>query len=366
MRKYLFWLLICFWFPGFNQVLLWSQDEYPVVVGIPKTSVTVFTNYQLIELTYTVGYLDGYQPLFEQSLKMSPKTKLEIDSSRGSQPARHHKRKYKNENYEDLTYYLRYIGEKKEDISIPEQIFHYVKTPSGQTVKGQDIYDVKAPGVALRYDSVLTKEADDIMDVVDFGSFKELESNWKMAAVFLNLLVGAAILLLFCRPAVIGRMALPLKVKKGAKVAVGQTGAEERLAPKEALEFFLKRMKTIFVVYADYRDETSASGRARVQLAKELRRLITAYALNILDSDTPKEIHAKVIKMEGAARVKNALVPLAAQLVYLDLALYGQATLRNVSRDAKILLDLGNDLKLSGSFWRRTAVRLKNILGRFR
>lgn len=361
MRKFLLWLLIFLLWPKFS--VLGAQDEYPVIVSPPRSSVTVFTNYELIELTYTIGYLDGYRPLFEEAGPEKMSFGFEIDSIQGSQLVRRQKRKYKNENYEDLVYYLRHIGEKKGEILIPEQIFRYVKETPGQTLVNKEVYEVKAPALTLRYDSVLTKNADDIIDLVDFGNFKEAEYGWKAAMVVLDVLGGAAIFLLFYRPVKNRISVSPLKNKKGSRKLSGTTESAERLTPKEALASFLGKTQIIFTAYASYQSKTMIGRQARIQLANALRQLLTAYAPDILCSDTPREIHTKIIKMEGAAGTgaKNLLVSLASELVALDSAFYGQTAPRSVSEDARVLLRLGNDLKISGSFWRRTAAKLKNI-----
>lgn len=333
-----------------------AQDESPVVVSQPKVSVTVFTNWQLIEVVYTVGYLNGYKVLTDRATPENMSFGFETDPERGVKLEIRNQRKFNQENYADFVYYLRRIAEEKGDMVIPEQVFQYVKEEPGKSLEGFEVHDVKAPGVMMRYDSVLTKGANDIMDEIDFGSFKRQEYWLKGTAFGLVglLLFFISALLLFWKPVKSSKAKKPAKAKK----ADGSAGeSEEEIAvrplPKEALESFEQ-----FLVLASFRlklDE-SACREVRVDLANNLRQLLGSYTPEILDSDTPKEIRQKVSAAEPS-REKETLCELASLLILLDLALFGQVNeahlVAQVKSEIRSSREAYRKLKLAGSFWRR-------------
>ena len=345
---------------------LLAQDEYPVIVSFPQLSVSVFTNWQLVKLTYTVGYLDGYRVNFEEARPENMMFGLEIDQEKGSKLIRLNKRKYKKENYEDLVYYVRHIGEKKGEVTIPEQTFRYIKEEPGRSSEGQLVHEAKAPAAVLRYDSTLTKNADDIMDVVDFGSFQKQEKIWKglaMGAVALSML---SVFLIFYWPAVI------IRIRKKSKVLIEESKEQAKqadtsiLTPQEAVKEFKKDLQ---IRQNSFRNLANISTdicivldrEERVRLANDLKGLLQVYWPAILASDTPHEIELKVENISTADRNKKSLVNLAKQLVYLDNLLYGQKALQDLSADLRDALLVCRDLERADSWWELLKFRARNF-----
>ncbi len=356
MRK-IFSLALLSVFLAYLPFNLFGQDELPVIVNLPQVSVTVFTNYQLIKLTYTIGYLDGYQPRFEEAEPANMSFGLAIDQEKGSRLIRLNKRRYKNENYEDLVYYLRHIGEKKEEITIPEQTFRYIKEEPGRPLEGQVVHEVKAPETIVRYDSVLTEKADDIIDVIDFGSFQREEKIWKGLSVSLMFFGVLAAALVWYWPAIKRRSSWP--IQKTAEQSAGAAIIKEQLTSQEMLQQFiyqLQERKTIWeklaFVSPEIRQVVDHEERAR--LANGLKKLLQAYDPAILDSDTPAEIELKttaIIPYDDDRQ--NSLIALASQLVYHDAVLFGKkpAQKRDLTADLRDVLLACDDLRRADSWW---------------
>lgn len=346
--------------------LLTAQDEYPVIVSPPQTTVTVFTNWQSIKITYTIAYLDGYEPRFEEFRPEAMSFGLELDPEKGLALVRLNKRRYKNENYEDLVYYLRHIGEKKGEMIIPEQIFRYVRKEPGQSLEGLVVQETKSPAGVIRYDSVLTKNADDIMDTVDFGSFKRQQQLWFGASAATLLLAGLMLVLVFRRPVVSKKVLLKMHDKS---LAVTQEALkEERLLPQEALKQFIASLKerqelVIKMTKIAGKEPGGLVKRQEiVTLANAIRRLLSAYLVEILDSDTPAEIYLNAtLTTDLDDQTKQSLVTLADKLTRLDKVLYGQIEGKPLLAELGDCLKVGRDLELANSFWRRWLARCKNV-----
>ncbi len=348
MRKSVALLFLSLSFAGL-ELAVNAQEEYPVIVRAPSVSVTVFTNWQRIKLTYTVGYMDGYQVLLDGPQGVQPESMsfgLELDPEKGTKLEVTNRRKFKDENYFDLVYYLRYIDEKKGDLIIPEQAFRYVKEEPGKPLEGREVYTFKSPPTILRYDSVLTKGADDIIDTIDFGSFQKEERFWKNTVAIQIAFTLWLLFLLFRQPAKF--RAVGLKSKDGKAVDESDDQAEQRLMPREALKLFMLKLQ-------------EKKGLNHAKLANGLKQLLIAYVPEILNSDTPKEIQAKILAMEYV-REKTALYKLMNELVYLNSALYQQTSFpTSLIEEVQTLRNLSVELKASGSLWRRMIFRLKQV-----
>lgn len=275
---------------------LLAQEEIPFFVDPPKPSTTVCTDWQEVDLIYTLHWLDGYRPQYEsvkpENMSFSP---FELDPLRGYKLEKQNKRKYKKENYIDLVYHIRCMAEKKGEIPIPEQIFKYVKEGPGGFIENSEEKDFKTPGIMLRYDSVLTKDADDIIDTIDFGSFKKQEHIWKgLSAIPVVLFVVISFILFRKHTILVSAKAKKLMAKKTGQ---NRTDYQERLIPKEALKVFQKNLnklliKTLLIPSPDPPLELLA------QLHEELHQLLASYVPEILDSDTPRQIESKIMNME--------------------------------------------------------------------
>ncbi len=284
----------------FARALLAQEEELPFFVDPPKVSITAITTWQEITLTYTLHWLDGYRPQFDdakpENMSFSP---FELDPARGYKLEKQNQHKYKNENYVDLVYHLRLLNEKKGETPIPEQVFKYIKEGPGGSVENSEVKDFKVPvipAIGPRYDSLLTKGADDIMDNIDFGSFKKQEQTWKGLAIIPLVLFGISTLILFRRRKV---LVSRKKVKMSGKT-LKQTGEnyQERHSPKEALKLFNKNLgqlltNTLLV------PNPAPPLELLTKLHEELRQLLVSYVPGVLDSDTPRQIGSKIAKIES-------------------------------------------------------------------
>ncbi|MBI2669930.1 MAG: hypothetical protein HYX20_02215 [Candidatus Yanofskybacteria bacterium] len=312
MRKHKkFTLLIAIWLAIIIQAM--AQEEMPVIIDQPISNRTVFTNWEEIKLTYTVRWLDGYKPLFEMAEPedMSFGDHFELDPVKGRKLIKINERKYKKENYADLVYYLRYIDEKKGEVEISEQTFHYIKQEPGRSDEGAEAKEVKAPGIILRYDSVLTKGADDIMDRVDFGSFRGQENLWKGLIGGLALLTSMILFWLFRKPAIYAAR------KTGKTKTTGQAihEQEEQLAPKYARIFLSNKLFWLQAGLAENSDNQILR-ETRAAICNELRKFFLLYIPDLRRGEfTYEEIKGK-ISLISEERGRELLVILTNWLEY--------------------------------------------------
>lgn len=336
MRKKLL-ILLCMLFAR----ALLAQEEMPLIVDPPRVSMTVFTNWQEIKLTYTIRWLDGYVPLFEdanpENMSFAP---FELDPARGHKLELQNKRKYKKENYIDTIYYLRHIGEKKGDIPIPEQTFRYRKEEAGKPIEGSEAHEIKAPGIMLRYDSVLTKNADDIIDRVDFGSFKKQEYLWNGAIGGTTVIMCTILFLLFRNP-----VTLTGKTRKSKTVIAGQATdeQEERLAPKYArihLNNQLLRLRAGLVGNPD----NQKLRETRATICNELWRFFLSYVPDLKEGEFPlEEIRAKISQMPEK-RERELLAVLTNWLEEHEGVLRGQKAGHDLLKDIDTMRKVVSDL----------------------
>lgn len=324
-----------------------AQEEMPVIVDPLRVSMTVFTNWQEIQLTYTIRWLDGYKPLFEMAEPedMSFGDHFELDPVKGQKLIKINERKYKKENYADLIYYLRYIDEKKGDVLISEQTFHYIKQEPGKSDEGAEAKEFKVPGIMLRYDSVLTKDADDIIDRVDFGSFKRQENILNGLMGGLILIFGAAIFFMFRKPAI---RALS-KTSEIKAVSAGQAidEQEERLRPKYALIFLGNKLFRLQAGLAGNPDSQKLR-ETKVVICNELRRFFLSYIPNLAGGEfTHEEIRGRISQIPEK-RKRELLVILTGWLEFQENILYhekpsgGGLTTNEVATLRKHVGDLNN------------------------
>lgn len=183
----------------FAPVLLSGQDVFlPLMVEGPRISRTAFTNWERIELTYTVRWADGYEPIWDD---LKPRAMsfgiLELDPEFAEESDIRNERKFEKENFVDIVYRLRYMGEKKGEIPIAGPKFAYRLAQSGDS---QVLY-FATPGFILSYGTVLTTDAEDIKEEFDLGSYQGKAMLWKVLAG-ITILVGVigSFVLVFFRP----------------------------------------------------------------------------------------------------------------------------------------------------------------------
>lgn len=191
IRRFLFALVI------FAPAHLFGQEVFsPLIVEGPQISRTAFFNWEKIELTYTVRWMDGYEPVLND---LRPQAMsfgiLELDPDMAEVSDIRNEREFGNENFFDIVYHLRYMGEKKGELIIPGQKFNYKRVQSGD----DQVQSFSTPEFTLSYYPVIPKNADDIKEEWDPGSYQELAMYWKLsaAAIFLFGILGSFVLVFF-------------------------------------------------------------------------------------------------------------------------------------------------------------------------
>ena len=176
-------------------VVLGQEVLSPFRVSEVRINPTAITNWVPIELTYTIGYVDGYEPIYDEmkpsNMQFGPMyldpmfsaDKVDLRNSRRSD--------FFKENFFDLVYHLRYAGEKKQELIIPPQVFSYRRvSPNKQQIDASN-FVFKTPEFRIRYDSLLTSDvsAYDIKDTIDFGSFYKESRLYHVGAISLFMLI---------------------------------------------------------------------------------------------------------------------------------------------------------------------------------
>lgn len=162
----------------------------------PQVSRTAFTNWESVKLTYTIRYVDNYEPVWDE---LKPQAMnfgiLELDPEFAEETDIKNKRKFEKENFFDVTYHLRYMGEKKGEIIVPSQKFAYINL----SVKGSEPPTFSTQEFKLVYGTVLTSDAEDIKEELDLGSYQGKAMFWKMlgGAIVLFGVIGSFLLVFF-------------------------------------------------------------------------------------------------------------------------------------------------------------------------
>ena len=176
-----------------------SQDCLScLIVEGPRISRTAFTNWEKIELAYTVRWLDGYEPVLNdlrpQAMSFGV---LELDPEFAEESDIRNERKFGDENFFDIVYHLRYMGEKKGELIIPGPKFPYRRIQSGDS----QIKYFATREFTLAYNTVLTKDADDIKEEFDLGSYQKTAMLWRgFAGVIVLVGIIGSFVLVFFRP----------------------------------------------------------------------------------------------------------------------------------------------------------------------
>ena len=175
----------------------------PLRVEGPQISKTAFTNWEKIELTYTVGWMDGYEPVRDPVDELKPQAMnfgiLELDPVWAEKVDIKNERKFEKENYFDVTYHLRYMGDKKGEIIIPGQKFAYKDLLASESA----VLYFTTPEFKLTYSTVLTSDADDIKEEYDPGSYQKKATLWKASAALVGIMGIFVIIFLFRKPVLI-------------------------------------------------------------------------------------------------------------------------------------------------------------------
>ena len=185
----------------FAPVRLSGQEVFlPLLVEGPRISRTAFTNWESIELTYTVRWADGYEPI---RTELKPQAMsfgiLELDPEFAEESdIRNERRSDKDkENYFDITYHLRYMGDEKGEMDIPGQKFAYREL----LPNGSEAQHFTTQGFKLAYGTVLTSDAEEIKEEFDLGSYQTKAMLWKVSAGIIILIgIVGGLALVFFRP----------------------------------------------------------------------------------------------------------------------------------------------------------------------
>lgn len=252
-----------------------AQELSPMIVEGPRISRTAFTNWESIELAYTVRWLDGYEPvrsdLTPQSMNFGM---MELDQDFADESDIRNERKFESENFFDIVYHLRYMGEKKGEIIVPGQRFPYRSLTAGDS----QVHYFQTPEFKLKYDTVLTSGADDIKEELDLGSYQETATLWKLSAlaVILAGVAGGFVLVLF-----------------GAR-ATALSGKEETAAVAETAEKVLEPASIIRGL------QDGIAKKNMPAVCNGLTDLIRAYVPDIGPGTTSKDMVALIQKVPHA------------------------------------------------------------------
>lgn len=167
-----------------------------LIVEGPRISRTAFTNWEKIELAYTVRWLDGYEPVLNDLMPQAMSFgALELDPEFAEKLDIRNERKFEEENFFDIVHHLRYMGEKKGELIIPGPRFSYKRVQS----EDAQVQYFPTPEFVLAYGTVLTSDADDIKEEFDLGSYQRTAMLWWGFAgiIILGGIIGSFALVFF-------------------------------------------------------------------------------------------------------------------------------------------------------------------------
>ncbi len=291
-----------------------AQDDFKrgLIVDEPQLSRSTFTNWDDIRITYPVRYLDGYEPQYDKGPSAASFAPFELLG----EPEYQKTHKVGRENYEEWTYHLRYAGKEKEEMEVPEQTFYYLKLQASKDKKDLELRSFKSPVFKLKYVSVLTKEADDIKDPIDLGSYQSRSYR----------LIALSILGFLCTASAV----IVLGFRKPIVAVAEHQGRLERVRSRGA-----SRKEFLAAI-------SSGTPLNVARFHQALRRLIQAYSPDVLNSDTARDIVQK-LKVKPADSEVLILQCLAGSLLEYEDSETGRSQqkidLVTEHRDLKALVD---------------------------
>lgn len=309
-------LLLAIVLASFPTVVFSQEEVAPLIVEGPRPSITLFTNWQKIELAYTVRYMKGYKPLLDNmkpgNMSFSP---LEPDPEFADRLDVRNERQFGDEFYFDVVYHLRHIGEKKGELEIPGQKFPYILPQAGKEDAELRVENFPTKPFLLNYGTVLTSDADDIKDNIDFGSFSKQALVWKVSGGIV-FFAGSLLTLI----AVFSRPKLVVPVAGEASGAAG-AGAGSSVVNPDAVYKALWDGATSLKLLLDPKDRD----RLKTELGavcNNSRTLLRLYAPNINPGDVCDEMFSAVRKLEFVWE-RERLVRLVSGLRDFENILYG-------------------------------------------
>lgn len=361
MRGLLIVALAAIWLAPAQLAL--AQEEMPVIVDKPVVEISSFTNWQEIKITYTIGWLDGYQVVFDNS---HPERMnfgdFELDPNRGQKFIKINERQVGRANYADLVYYLRHISPKMKQIEprkVPEQVFYFrcLVCQPGKPIDQLPLEEIKSPAILLNYVTVLTPETGDIKDRIDFGSFGQLARWVKMAAIFIFIVFsGLPVYFLFRRR---------VGVVSGSEqlLAADQTPEmvnyrpDRATARKKFLQISASKKVWLVACQSDHK-------KALANFSDELQSLILSFVPTAQDSDTTKGILIKATKLKPS-RLASVIVSLAEHLAVCD-ELLDSGTLTNLEQTIEVTGQLAGRLRGRYLFWYAVLEKCDSLIAQFR
>lgn len=280
-------------------------EPMPFIVDDPFiVSRTAFVTGEEIEIVYPIRFLDGYEFLLEKaspdSMSFYP---FEIVDFRVE---REHKQG--SENYINLVYTLRHIGEKKGPIKIPAQLFYYVKKEPGKSTRDLEVRQFESKEIVLSYVSTLTEDADDIRDEIDFGQFKNKAYFFiAIAAAIPGIFVFFAFFILFRRPEV---RVVVAGIEKEKKVSEAPPYLEIVASRRKALRELWKCLKKLEAGLHSLDEEKIKE--LELEVFQSIRKLLVAYVPEANFSYTPNDFINKISSLE--IRYRPFLLALSSKL----------------------------------------------------
>ena len=297
MRKCFFLALLAVFLACLPGNIL-AQDNSPLVVDQPRLSKMVFTNWEPIEVIFTVRYLDGYEPDYERikNLSFSP---FELDPETKENPRIIREQKYKAENYFDVVYSLRLIGEKKGEIVLPAQKFFYLKLEPGKPREELEVKEFETKEIKLRYNKVITSEANDIIDRIDFGDFRWQAWFWRGLA-----LGGFALSTLFCWAVAFRYHPVRKSKKESSSVIPGDHSSSAEpvlITAKESKKKLVEALNALEVSGEEFENLKQDSAKRRqkeADLCNALRMFLLSHVSILASADTTREMFIKISSLK--------------------------------------------------------------------
>ena len=322
----------------FAPARLSGQEVFvPLRVEGPRISRTAFTNWESIELAYTVGWMDGYEPILAE---LKPEAMsfgiLELDPAWAEETDIKNERKFEKENYFDITYHLRYMGEKKGEVVVAGPKFAYRDLlASNSTVQYFPTQEFK-----LVYDTVLTSDAEDIKEEFDLGSYQTAAMLWKVSAVVVILagVIGTFVLVFF-RP-------VPAPLATNVAGAGAPQAADTKVDPAKVIGEL---------------EANIAKGNFGA-VCNGLADVIRAYAPGINPGMTSKEMTASVLSISNEWE-KNQLLRIHVALCDIEDHLFvGGDDVSKVEYHMSHLVATIRELRPWSVYWHRRLFNLKQKL----
>jgi len=345
-----------------------AQELSPFIVDGPRFSRTAFTNWDRIDLTYTLRWAEGYEPMYDdmkpENMDFSP---LMIDTK--SDPSklellnqRSYKREFR-EYYIEVVYHLRYAAEKKGEITIAPQVFRYRKIQAGKDKDSMEVLSFKTEKFNLPYYPTLTEDAFDIKDTIDFGSFSGQANGWYWGSIGSFVLLSSLALFLIFRKSILVVDTISAEAKTaGISVITSQDHLAELAKAGQKL-------------VRACRDDAGSNEfyNAVVGFNSAIRSVLEIYVPGVTDASTSPEIQAS-INMVSFSWLKHKLQGLKMALNSCEAYLYKVDRHRgheddkepydihtqNLMAYAMAVKDYVKQLKPSNVAWQKQLWKFKN------